>query len=64
MTPKEFKPRFDGPWRPWINGHVDADMLRLKARSAEGKPTFVNGCEVYALRFENKTEWNVKEGWT
>lgn len=63
MIPSHFKPKFDSSWFPWVKGHVDGDMLRAKVKSAEGKPTYVNGCEVFALRFENKAEWNVKDGW-
>lgn len=63
MAPTKFQPKLNGPWLPWANGSVDNTQLREKAKAANGQPVFINGCELFALRFENKTEWNVKDGW-
>lgn len=64
MLPKEFKhKKEDSRWNQWIAGPVDQTILRMKQRTCGGEPIIVNGVTVYAMRFENGQEWNVKEGW-
>lgn len=63
MVPKMFQHKRDDRWYPWISGHVDLTILRMKLKSSNGEPITVNGVTVYALKFENGAEWDVREGW-
>lgn len=63
MSPTHFRPKVGAAWAPWVSGSIDTDILRMKLKAANGQPTYVNGCEVYELKFSNGSEWSVKGGW-
>lgn len=63
MVPKEFQAKREGPWRQWVSGAVNADMLRFKLKEANGEPVYLNGCGCFSVRMDNGSEWNVIDGW-
>ncbi len=62
MTPDKYQAKHEGSWYNWTSGHVDTDDLRRKI-SKSIEPIYINGCQVFALRFNNGQEWTTKEGW-
>jgi len=63
MAPKAYQAVRDGPWRQWVSGPINSDMLRFKLKEANGEPIFLNGCETFAIRLDNEQVWNVIDGW-
>lgn len=63
MVPKSYQTSREGPWRQWVSGTVNSEMLRFKLKEADGKSVYLNGCEVYSIKLDNEQVWNVVDGW-
>lgn len=63
MLPSQVQHKKGDQWWPWTSGSVEGDTLREKLRISNGDSVYVNGCVVYALKFQNGSIWSVKGGW-
>ena len=59
MIPSQVRHKKDGTWYPWVAGTVDRAMFKLKCKTANGEPIYVNGVVVYELKFEDGSTWRV-----
>lgn len=62
MIPSKVQHNPEGAWFPWMSGGISSEMFHMKLKEANGKPVYINGCLVFALRFENGQEWNTVSG--
>lgn len=61
MVPTQVMQKSGGPWWPWVSGSVDPATLQM--RVGRGSPCYVNGTQVYALKFEDGRVWTPANGW-
>lgn len=62
MFPSLYKLKEDGPWYPWISGHITPTQFENSGKAYPAR--YINGCLVWGLKFTDPAkEWNVEQGW-